>query len=252
MCKSRSKLNSHASANLGCIQDGSDQTGQSWVHVSSYIKRHRPSCVVLECVSDLDQHVPETGMSDTEFIVLWLEQNNYGAVALKVDATAYGSLARRDRIFWVGFAGKQDRPDLRLASVQRYMDSLRIGVVAGIDSYLVPTACHQSRAKVPKDASEKDFKYKDDHARLYDIIGLQWPPERGAFDKALDHMPARQYEVVVLCDHAFPFPRDSNKPHYLECEQVFDTLDGSERRHEPMVGNSAYLDMQCCGRLAPC
>lgn len=248
VCKSRSKFNMHCSANLGCVQSGEDLTGQSWQHVSAYIKHHRPLCVLLECVSDLDQQVPETGISDTQFIVRWLEDNNYGAAAFKVEATAHGSVARRERTFWVAFAGNREGLDTRLTSIPRLLACMRIGPVEGIDAYLLPATCHQLRAKTPKEASERDFKYKDDHARLYDLVGAQWPPARGAFGGGLDHLPARAYEVAFLCDFMFPYPMESSPIQYVDVNKSMVRLVGANGETNPwsdtlptLTGNGMYL-----------
>jgi hypothetical protein len=41
--------------------------------------------------------------------------------------------------------------------------------------------------------------------RLFDVVGLEWPPTSRGFDGSLDHMDQRPYEVSVYCNTKWPF-----------------------------------------------
>ena len=150
VCKSRSKLNAQASAHRGCVQKGTELTGESFAATCAYIKgyrpqwpvsqrwkfdehaadsaelprdfwlaihiaamrnlrngplRHRPWIVLLENVASLNEKVPETGVSDADWIVDWFAREGYECTMVKCDARTYGSLPRRERLYWIAVDG---------------------------------------------------------------------------------------------------------------------------------------------------
>lgn len=120
VCKSRSKLNSKAAEHRGCVQRGTDLTGESFAATGAYIRAHRPSLVFLENVGALAEKDPETGVSDAEWIVEWFSQHDYDCVMVKCDAWTYGSLPRRERLYWIAV---EDKRKARLGKVREVMTS---------------------------------------------------------------------------------------------------------------------------------
>jgi site-specific DNA-cytosine methylase len=109
VCKTRCKLNPKRNTNLQCVQAGEEKTGESWQHVSGYIKKHVPKAFILENVYELQDSEDGT-QSDCDFIIAWATELNYVCRAFRVDARLYGSLPRRDRLYWIGFYnGTQDQ-----------------------------------------------------------------------------------------------------------------------------------------------
>ena len=64
----------------------------------------------------------------------------------------------------------------------------------------------------------KLYKYKDDHARLYDENRLSWPPRRIFHKETLGHLDQRLYEVAVFADIVFPLHAESG-PQYLDVNE---------------------------------
>ena len=101
VCKARSRLNSKASQNKGCVQAGAASTGKSFRSVAEYIKKHRPAGVVLENLQTLLESGEEGALPDSDYITQFLQCLGYLAQAFFMDARSYGSIPRRERVFWV-------------------------------------------------------------------------------------------------------------------------------------------------------
>jgi hypothetical protein len=63
VCKTRCKLNPTRGANVGCVQDNSEKTGESWQHVPGYIHAFAPKLLILENVVELSD-AEEGAISD--------------------------------------------------------------------------------------------------------------------------------------------------------------------------------------------
>jgi site-specific DNA-cytosine methylase len=195
VCKARSKLNSSRHLNVGCVQAGSQKTGKSFSEVGDYVEKQRPPACVLENVPDLGQ-ASEGMVSDSDYIVQWFQARNYSCAAIRIEASEFGSVARRERDYYVSFLNYVDN-DPRLARVQAIVDSIRIPEVSPLVDYLLPDQCHQVRCKEAVAEEEaREYKYKEDHMRLFDLIKEEWPPVTGQHGSTLDHMSPRAYEVL--------------------------------------------------------
>lgn len=245
VCKARSKLNPKSAGNLGCIQKESESTGVSFSLVAAYVKAHRPTCVVLENVIPLAQIVPETGISDAKFIVQFFERAGYVCFNYKVEAQDHGSLPRRARLYWVAIKdGTQDMGRM----IQEVLDATSLHrPVAQLDAYLLPPAARQVRCRIPQQQDEdREYKYKDDHMRLYDEAGFQWPPVRTL--RGLEHLEPRKYEVLAYCDTKWPANSDRASCEYLDCNASLSRLVGADGQTCPwstvmptMTASGQYL-----------
>ena len=78
--------------------------------------------------------------------------------------------------------------------------------MGNIFQYLLPPDCVQcNKTTASVTGPSRDYLFKDDHMRLYDSIGLEWPPARGLFGSSLDHLDQRLYEVAIYLDVAIPY-----------------------------------------------
>ena len=203
ICKARSRLNNSASANKGCVQRETESTGVSFRETWEYVKQHRPRVVLLENVVALAEPVPDSAMTDAEYIVDRFLELGYACTVLRCDAWSYGSLARRERLYWMAF--ESNNPEAG-AKVQEVLDICATGEpICDLDSYLIDEDCRQSHAKEPKEDAEREFKYKDEHIEAYDEAKLTWPPLRGKWNGSLDHLGQRAYELTVYCDARWPY-----------------------------------------------
>lgn len=100
-CKSKSSLNKNRSAFRHCVEREEGDTGVSFGHTKRVVERKRPRVVILENVMDLAENSDER--SDLDYIHEWLRSIGYSSQDFRMSAVAYGSPARRDRIYIVGF-----------------------------------------------------------------------------------------------------------------------------------------------------
>ena len=57
-CTSKSTQNPHASENLGCVQDGTEKTGEAFAETQVVVERHRPEKCYGENLRTLDASTP--------------------------------------------------------------------------------------------------------------------------------------------------------------------------------------------------
>ncbi len=82
---------------------------ESWVQVSGDIKKHAPKAVMIANVFEL-RDSKDGHQSECDCIIEWATELNYVCRAFRVDARLYGSLPRRDRLYWIGYYnGTQDQ-----------------------------------------------------------------------------------------------------------------------------------------------
>lgn len=201
-CKARSKLNCNRAA-ADCVQNGTACTGETFSHLAAYISRHRPRCVLLENVSDLAE-VSETGISDSDYIVQFFLSIGYVCRPYPIEARKYGSLPRRFRLYWLAFeSGAAEYLDVAQQTLDAMADTV---VPRPIEDYLLPVDCHQvQNRKKAVEMETREYKWKTDHANLFDLHNLVWPPSRDLFDQRLSHLDQRPYECVCFASMRFPY-----------------------------------------------
>lgn len=249
VCRARSRLNGKSHQNKGCVEAGTASTGRSFKAVIDYVVKHRPRAVVLENLETLLE-TAEDGSCDGDYIIRFLQDLGYKARAFCIDARLYGSVPRRDRVFWVALiTDDPTRMDL-LASI---IEATRIGTVGTIFDYLLDDSCRQVSNTSPSGTDpDKDYLFKDEHMRLFDCLGLAWPPARGILE-SLDHLDQRPYEVSIYVHTAFPHKPelDTQKPvrvEYFDVNQTLGRLCGPEGEQNPwtttfptLTGSGQYV-----------
>ena len=106
-CKSRSSLNCRVKETRGCVQSGTDLTGESWAAVYGFLLAHHPDAFIGENVMNLNSEVPGSDETDAQYITRKLREAGYGAVEMMVlDAPRFGSRALRRRLYWLALLGE--------------------------------------------------------------------------------------------------------------------------------------------------
>ena len=147
------------------------------------------------------------GVSDADYIVMWLREQGYHSRVFRVEALDYGSLPRRERLYWLGWLdGLPSAPE----HAQTLLDNMRLprepDLNKVIGQYLVDHSLQTFRQKVPsQDDPGKHFKFKDEHLALFDKHGYTWPAPRGAFEGNCDSMEMRPYECVWFANTHWPY-----------------------------------------------
>lgn len=250
VCKSRSPLNNGSPANVGCVQRGQGLTGKSFRSVASYIEKHRPAAVAFENLKALDQPT-DTGVSDTDWILRWFREQGYMPFVYRVEAADHGSPCRRVRNFWLAFRGKL-AADAEATAVlmQSLIDQTRIPQIAPMEKFFIDEGCRQCvQKKAAEDDEQHEFLYKDDHLRLYDGIGAEWPPSPERLPKLRHHLKNRPYEAVVFCDIAYPYQSGTKYPkQFLDANMSLTRLVGKDGTVDPwsehfptMTGSGLYI-----------
>ena len=76
-CTARTPLNSRSAANLNCVQEERESTGQGFKAVRGAVQKQGPMMVALECVKELQQKLDEQSLSDAEYICESLSSDGY-------------------------------------------------------------------------------------------------------------------------------------------------------------------------------
>ena len=97
-CKSRSKLNSNSASNKHCVREGREETGMTFEFVQNYVVLKKPTLVILENVTELQEGGPE---SDMQFIIDTFSAHGYHGDAFEIEARSYGSFPQRKRLYFV-------------------------------------------------------------------------------------------------------------------------------------------------------
>jgi site-specific DNA-cytosine methylase len=260
-CKSRSSLNAMASKLLACVQKGTGETGQTWSDIYAYISIATPPIVVLENVSALDQYCPETDSSDAAYIIEELSKLRYAARWVRTDARAHGSIARRDRLYLVGFhassTAEHDAMSLALSELDGLLLALQIASFEFAD--FVSDDDGKYLAPIPKSAMGSEAAgFWEDHRTLYQNEHFTYPPNRESFSAefraACEPMSERQFQGVAFMmqkfpetemtgrfhsiDYNFSLPRLKGRTWNVDC---LPTLCGSTKVSEVVTGQFATV-----------
>ena len=98
-CKSVSKNNRNSHLNIGCVKAGTQETGETFQYTKDTIVAKKPIVVLLENVTELASGDED---SDAQWVVDTLRGMGYVARVIRVQAQDFGSLPRRDRLYFVG------------------------------------------------------------------------------------------------------------------------------------------------------
>jgi site-specific DNA-cytosine methylase len=134
----------------------------SFKGVCAYIHKHRPKVVILENVPELAEADPDEA-SDSDFIIEWFKDEKYLCKVFFIAARSFGSLPRRDRLYWLAIADMDASAPLmsNFAHMVDVMSGSCRRLRTRLDDYLLDTECLQCTNKSPSDVAGKDFKYKD-------------------------------------------------------------------------------------------
>jgi hypothetical protein len=200
-----------------------------------YVKNKLPFAVVLENVSGLMETTPDNDLSDAAFICAELRTLGYGVLQYTVEAMNYGSFPRRLRLYWLAVLGIDEAG---IHKMRTMLDSIRIGQISSWNDYELDNADHHNECSTS--TVDTDMKYKQDHMRLFDDFKVVWPPAKGCFHGALDHLQQRPYEVVVFADRAHPYrpaldDRNAGKTIYefMDFSQSLTRLCGQDGETNP-------------------
>jgi hypothetical protein len=109
VCKSRSPANVHAKQNKGCVERGTEKTGESFKHCLGYITSHGVLCFLLENVrslTDLNDADESTAYDcDADYITESFKAAGYTTKHVTLKASDYKSETERIRLFFLGFKG---------------------------------------------------------------------------------------------------------------------------------------------------
>ena len=235
VCISRTPMSKNRAVNKGCVKRGDEATGECFKQVEDIVHAHWPLQLKLECVKELaekSEKMPgvEDGtcnVSDAEFMVQKLEEVNYWAVVVKMDALEFGSPVPRIRLWWAALLNISR--DQRVSTFfNRVLNALKLHHAdQGIEKTFVPiTKCiivddgtrlrvgndigveslHETGLRVPK-AVKVDYKWKGQHSVIFPKYGLRWPQDHTSTGAVrIDGMLAREVELACFRHAVFEMP----------------------------------------------
>ena len=102
-CTSKSPQSSARSSHKNCIALESDTaTSATWRHMRDAIAKHRPLFVIAENVEQFKEDGKDS--SDLAQVLQWFRKNRYSAEDFLIEASHYGSFARRRRLYVVALS----------------------------------------------------------------------------------------------------------------------------------------------------
>jgi len=250
ICKSRARNNPNRAQNKHCVQTGEGLTGESFKSVVGFVERHRPRAALLENVDQLAEgETPGSAEgSDAEWITKFFKRIGYNCEYYHIVARLYGSFPRRDRLFWLAL--RSDVQKVVFDEFPKMLDTMataHLRVKPSLDDFLLDESCRQCRIKEPADVAGKEFKYKDDHMRLYDSINLVWPaPSPRGYDGALDHMEQRAFEVFHFANNKFPLASGALTPEFIDVQPEITWVCGSDGKQNPW--RTVFPTLTSCGQ----
>jgi hypothetical protein len=228
-CISRTPLNSTSSQNVNCVRAGlsggeGGATGTGFAETMELSVLNKPDCVIWENVTPLEEKKGELP-SDSDFIVESYNKKCGQMICLKPQASDYGSLADRLRLFFVGFEGKRGKGQNK-GKVNTLMRSVLAGCTIGrlpADRFLMldPVELGAWRSLVaphsePLTKSPKGdalLQWKEEHMVFYKHMKLSWPwrplphsseAERyGLLTTAESSLSERGVGAIILLDKMF-------------------------------------------------
>jgi site-specific DNA-cytosine methylase len=75
-CLSRSPANNNRSKNKGCVQNGTEKTGEAFAHVQALVSATWPEACIGENLKELLEEGPDS-ISDASYIKDWFNQHGY-------------------------------------------------------------------------------------------------------------------------------------------------------------------------------
>ncbi len=204
-CKSRSRANNSSSLNKHCVRSQQKETGLTFLYIQDYVQRKHPSVVLLENVVELAEGGDE---SDKQYILEWFRTQDYAAEAFEIEASSFGSVARRLRLYFVAVKdGKAAAP--RIEYMRSLLGDMRVAAEAfAIDNFLcepeeVEQVARQHRAHRVKETSS-DLSNADTFLQE----GWPWPLTDAAVHEAcgssLHLLSPRGRQVAYICHRKWP------------------------------------------------
>ena len=205
-CKSRSKANNRRKEFSSCLQRETPcETTDTFMPLQAYISHTQPTAIILENVEELCDVSAETGVSDAEWIQEHLQREGYWSVCLKLDALAFGSIARRRRLYIVA---ARLAPGVNKESISGFvnsvLNSMDISGSTKIQDFLNLSDSPQTKQRSSK-AARGDMKYKDEHYQFFEQASLVWPAPLAEWPMIdTSSMTERQAEVAIYVHAVFP------------------------------------------------
>lgn len=231
-CTSRSPLSSSRAANVNCVQEGREATGEGFRMLWDAIRKHNPQIVNLECVSQLQQ--TSDGLpSDSDWILQQFRAQGYWAHAEVISAEEFGGPGPRTRLYWTAMRGLDgDEQEIKHFFNQVLMSCKEHGQVDPIDRKFI-TACRETRKQEASamlqplfsqygkfretSTTKQNLLWKVEHKLLFEANGLKWPL---ALDSA---MSERLDETIMFCGL---LPREAEAMYFLHrCWPMREILD---------------------------
>lgn len=241
-CTSRSKLNRSRSSNIHCVQNSSGATGHTFDSTFAYVRKYRPSAVLLENVVDLLEE-SDSHMSDAAYIKDQLVSIEYETTYEIIEASEHGSPAVRKRIYF--FALDSHSGSLKVTGRLSFLPAVlaackveplqpKTMIVRGEDE-LTQLDAHfafdpDTMPDRDAESARKDAIYKDDHMDLYRAKNLTWPPDISG--KEFRGLSRRAAEVCFFAHHAWPLLTEQDQPEFLDVNNSLPRLMGKKELGE--------------------
>ena len=222
-CTSRSKANNRAAQHKDCVQKGEGETGLTFFYTKKFIVAKKPRVFILENVEGLCEGGEE---SDAAFIMAELSDAGYAVACFKVEASRYGSMARRLRLYFIGIRqGPNSQHKLELIRGLLEEMALEPGTFLLGDFLLDPSTLTTSDLPPwPRAGNRKEPAYEAAH-------------EDAAFQHKIKH-PITEADIVAHCgDALLALPWRSRELAYL-MHRIHPMPDGVE--HEFLDTNPSF------------
>jgi hypothetical protein len=195
----------------GCVAAGSGETGETFQYVQGFVARHRPRLLILENVLELTERVP-CEQSDADHIIAWMQGVGYTAEYYIVEASLYGSFAKRSRIYFVGFMRSQAAS---IGFVRAVLHESQCPGLLEVGSFLMTDEdAADAIADVPPNGlrtAKKEPAYESEHEEIFLKNNWPWPLLEKTFVAEFqgEHMlslPQRARELVFIVHKVYPMP----------------------------------------------
>lgn len=203
-------MSSKAKANKDCLQKGDmeAETTFTYVHIFTYIKKHRPFLFQLENVRQI-MSKGDFDKSDAEWIVSEFRAIGYWVSWFLFDSMDFGSIAARTRVYFLGFNCENfnARPDFMYAKPSPMDWCMNFYNTFSTDSLPLERFLYFDLADAldkmsehcvmdpPRGDNTKDAKWRDEHCTEFRELGLPWPCDLPEASFTLDSMRPFTFEV---------------------------------------------------------